>query len=609
MGSVDMAEDKPALPDFEQLPGLYGWPRENSNGYQIKEQPCGTERPLRVLSLGAGVSGINLARFLPETVNNLSLTIFEKNPEVGGTWLENKYPGVACDVPSNNYQFTWARKPEWRHFYSYGEDILQYLIDVVDRFDLRKYFKFEHEVVYACWAEDKGVWQISVKNLRTGMISVEEAEVFINNGGFLKYVIPHADPRMAGANIKRETSSWRWPDIDGLHDFKGVLTHSAQYDTSIDYRGKKVAVIGSGSSGVQITPNIAPDVEKLYTWIRSPTWVTAGFAQQYAGPNGSNFEYSEEQKKRWRQNPLELQRYSKNIEDELNLRFRFILNGTPEASQARRFATKQMREKLGDRSDIADKIIPTDFGVGCRRPTPGNGFLESLTRENVHVFTQMMKKITPEGFIDHEGKEHKVDIIICATGFDTSFIPRFPIVAHGSNLQDVFRERLISYLSIAIPAFPNYFTIAGPYGPFGHGSYMPVSELLVKNITTIVKKMQKENIKAVTPRSDVCEKFAEHADLYIQRTAWSGPCSSWFKNGNKNGRLAMWPGSRLLYFDVMKEPRFEDYHIDYWSGNPFEFLGNGFSAVEFSGGDISYYLGTDENPGGLLPEGLSNGRV
>lgn len=104
MGSVQIAEDKPALRDFEKLPGLYGWAQENSNGYRIKEQPCGTERPLRVLSLGAGVSGINLARFLPETVKNLSLTIFEKNPEVGGTWYENRYPGVACDVPSNNYQ-------------------------------------------------------------------------------------------------------------------------------------------------------------------------------------------------------------------------------------------------------------------------------------------------------------------------------------------------------------------------------------------------------------------------------------------------------------------------------------------------------------------------
>lgn len=129
-----------------------------------------------------------------------------------------------------------------------------------------------------------------------------------------------------------------------------------------------------------------------------------------------------------------------------------------------------------------------------------------------------------------------------------------------------------------------------------------MSELLVRNITAITKKMQKENIKSLAPRREVCDKFAEHADLYVQRTAWSGPCSSWFKNGQKDGRLTMWPGSRLVYFDIMAEPRFEDYHIEYWSGNPFEFLGNGFSTIEFNGGDLAHYLGTRESPGGMLPE-------
>ncbi|KAH8689342.1 FAD/NAD-P-binding domain-containing protein [Talaromyces proteolyticus] len=582
MGSIQSESYlPPGCPDFEKLPDEYSWPRENGNGYRIREMPCGSERPIRVVSLGAGVSGINLAKILPEKVNNLKLVIYEKNPEVGGTWYENKYPGVACDVPSNNYQFTWARKPDWKHFYSSGEEIFDYFQDVVDFFDLRKYFHLNHEVRGAYWDEEEGVWNIHVKNLKTGQIFLDTAEVFINNGGFL--------------------NKWRWPEIEGLKDFKGQITHTAKWRPDTRYEGKSVAVIGTGSSGVQVIPYIAPKVNKLYTWIRSPTWITAGFAQQYAGPNGTNFEYTEEQKQQWIENPLDHQRYCKAIEDELNQRFKFILKGSPQAEEAKTFSTLQMKEKLGGRTDIEKKIIPTEFGVGCRRPTPGNGFLESLSRPNVQVFTEMMKRITKEGFIDHAGHEHKVDVIICATGFDTSWIPQFPIIAHGSNVQDVLRKNLISYLSIAMPDVPNYFTIAGPYGPFGHGSYIAVSEMLVENISAVVKKIQKENIKSVTPDYDVCQKFAEHADLYIQRTAWSGPCSSWFKNGDKNGRLAMWPGSRLTYFDVLSEPRFEDYHIKYWSGNPFEYLGNGFALVEFNGGDISYYLGTDESPGGVLP--------
>ncbi|KAL2831026.1 steroid monooxygenase [Aspergillus pseudoustus] len=550
------------IPDFEAFPDLYGWPRENSSGYRIKEQLCGTERPLRIISLGAGVSGINLAKILPERVNNISLTIYEKDPEVGGTWFENRYPGVACDIPSNNYQFTWAKNPHWKHFYSYGDEIHKYLTDVVDRFGLRKYFVLNHEVMAAEWSDSDGVWVVKVRNLTTGEVFVDRGEIFINNGGLL--------------------NNWRWPEIEGLEEFEGPKCHTAQWDDSIDYRGKRVAVIGTGSSGVQVIPHIAPDVAQLYTWVRSPTWITAGFAQKYAGPGGTNFEYPEEQKQYWAENPLEYQDYCKNIESELNQRFKFILNGSPAAEEAKKFSVQQMKEKLGSRTDVAAKLIPTSFGVGCRRPTPGNGFLESLGRPNVQVFTEVPRRITRTGFVDHEGNEHQIDVLICATGFDTSWIPRFPILAHGKNVQDLHREKLLSYLSIAVPDIPNYFTICGPYGPFGHGSYIAMSELLVRNITAITKKMQKENIKSITPRREVCEKFAEHADLYVQRTAWSGPCSSWFKNGQKDGRLTMWPGSRLVYFDVMAEPRFEDYRINYWSGNPFGFLGNGYCFCEIA---------------------------
>ncbi|KIW87177.1 uncharacterized protein Z519_12288 [Cladophialophora bantiana CBS 173.52] len=571
------------VPDFGALPQRYGWPTEDEQGYKIKEQLCGTERPIRILSLGAGVSGINLAYHVSRSLKNVRLTIYEKDDEIGGTWYENKYPGVACDIPSNNYQFTWAKNPEWSHFYSSGEEILEYFRNVVDKFNLRKYIQLNHEVIKAEWDETRGVWDVTVKEKFTGNTFIDSAEIFINNGGLL--------------------NNWRWPQIEGLHEFKGQLTHTAHYDTNIVLENKRVAVIGIGSSGVQVIPHIAPKVAKLYTWIRSPTWITAGFAQKYAGPGGVNIAYSEEQKKRWRENPLEYQAYCKEIENELNQRFKFILNGTPEAIEAKKYSIQQMKEKLRGRTDIEQKLIPSNFGVGCRRPTPGNGFLESLTLPNVKVFTQETKKITEKGFLDEEGNEHEVDVIICATGFDTSWIPRFPIIAHGKNVQDMHKEKLISYISLAVPDIPNYFTICGPYGPFGHGSYIAMSELLVKNIVEVVKKMQVEDIKSLTPKREVSESFAAHSDLYVKRTAWSGPCPSWFKNGQKDGRLTMFPGSRLVYFKLLSKPRFEDYNLQYWSGNPFQFLGNGFDVIEFNGGDLSHYLGSSEGPVQLLPEG------
>lgn len=149
---------------------------------------------------------------------------------------------------------------------------------------------------------------------------------------------------------------------------------------------------------------------------------------------------------------------------------------------------------------------------------------------------------------------------------------------------------------------PNYWTVTGPYGPLGHGSLLPIIELLMNNFIACIKRIQVQNIKSLAPRRDVCESFVEHADLFLKRTAWTSGCSSWFKQGKVDGPLTMFPGSRLVFFDLLKEPRYEDYQIEYLSGNPFGFLGNGFSIKEYDGSDLSWYLGNEENPGAVIPE-------
>jgi cation diffusion facilitator CzcD-associated flavoprotein CzcO len=178
--------------------------------------------------------------------------------------------GFPISIPFNNGQFTWARNPNWTHFYSYATEIWQYLRDVVDEYNLEKYMKLKHEVIHALWNEEQGVWEVSVKNLSTGEVFIDTAEILVNGSGVL--------------------NNWKWPEIEGLHDFEGTICHTAAFNTKTDLTGKRVAVIGMGSSGIQVTAEIAPYVEHLYTWIRSPTWITAGFAQNHAGPNGANFE-------------------------------------------------------------------------------------------------------------------------------------------------------------------------------------------------------------------------------------------------------------------------------------------------------------------------------
>lgn len=148
---------------------------------------------------------------------------------------------------------------------------------------------------------------------------------------------------------------------------------------------------------------------------------------------------------------------------------------------------------------------------------------------------------------------------------------------------------------------PNYFTVGGPYGPVGHGNTLMVNERLISNVLKIVEKMQLEGIKSVRPKLGVCEAFEEHAQLFCKRTAWAGNCASWFKQGRKDGKLTIWPGSRLLFFEALKEPRYEDYEIEYLSKNAWAWLGCGFTLREFDGSDIAYYIGTDEHPGAMIP--------
>lgn len=484
-------------------------------------------------------------------------------------------PGCACDIPSVNYQFTWKIKL-WTHFYSYSPEIWRYLKDIYDENDfINKYIKLRHQIEYAAWDREAGVWRFRVKDLTTGEVADDEAEFFINAGGVL--------------------NNFKWPDIPGLHDFKGKLMHSAAYEEGYPLEGKRVAVIGAGSSGVQIVANLSKTAGHIFHWVRSPIWITAGFAQTWAGKDGANFKYTEDQLKYLADNPKKYLEYRKQIENELNQRFKFIIKGSEEAIQARDFSYQQMEKHLQNDPRLCDKIIPKTFNPGCRRPTPAPGYLQALVAPNATIFTDAIGRITSTGFEDTAGTPYTCDAIICATGFDTTWLPRFPLLnAHNVDLRDFWAapNKILSYLSIAIPTFPNHFTFCGPYGPLGHGSFMPLIEAWTTYMLRAITIAQEENIKSLTPRLDISKQFVQHADLFLQRTAWTSPCRSWFKQGKTDGQAAIWPGSRLHFLHMLERVRVEDFEVEYWDvGARFAFLGNGFDVREEDGRDVTGYLG------------------
>ncbi|KAJ8118859.1 hypothetical protein OPT61_g257 [Boeremia exigua] len=560
-------------------------PKADQYGYEIKEQPMGTKRKVKVVLLGAGASTLNFLKKAEEEMEEMEMVCYEKNHDIGGTWLENRYPGCACDIPSVNYQFSWKIKL-WSHYYSYAPEIWEYLKSIERENDfIQKYIQLQHRVEHAEWDSESGLWRFRVRNLATDNVFDDSADFFINASGVL--------------------NNWKWPNIPGLKTFKGKLMHSAHYEEGYDLTNKRVAVIGAGSSGVQIVASIQRKVEHLYHWVRSPIWITAGFAQTWAGKNGANFSYSDEQLKFLQDNPKKYLEYRKQIENELNQRFKFIMKGSEAACVAREYADKEMRKKLNNNTRLVEKMIPKNFNPGCRRPTPAPGYLEALVSDNTTTFTDPIGSITETGFIDHEGISHNVDVIICATGFDTSWLPRFPFIANGTDLRTLWggASGVSSYLSVGIPTFPNTFSFCGPYGPLGHGSFMPLIEQWTRYMFTCITKCQVEDIKSLTPKMECASQFRQHADLFLQRTAWTSPCRSWFKQGRIDGQAAIWPGSRLHFLKMMEQPRFEDYDILYRNENMFAFLGNGFETREFDGRDITNYLGClDDNGKDVQPD-------
>jgi cation diffusion facilitator CzcD-associated flavoprotein CzcO len=544
------------------------------DGYRISEQPLHTRRKLKVICIGAGAAGLIIAYKASKLLKDVELKIYDKNADVGGTWLENRYPGCACDIPSHAYQFSWNKNPNWSHFYSGAEEIWEYMKDTAVKFDLERYITFNTKALSATWDEDAGLWHLKLRSLSDGQIIEDSCNILINGTGVL--------------------NEFKMPKIPHIENFRGKLMHSARFDPEYDLTSKRVAVIGGGSSGVQLIPTIQPKVKRLYAFLRSPVWITMGFGGKHTGPGGTNFEYSEEQQRDFQDKQMHEQ-YCRDVEGELNRRFSLMQLKSKDQAGARQFLAGMMKEQLGHDEQLTEHLTPS-FAVGCRRMTPGSGYLQSLKAENMTVVPNAAVRFTENGIVGEDGVEREVDVVICATGFDTTFTPKFEV--HGRNGAEIHRQFgdfPVGYLGIAAENFPNLFLFVGPNGPVSHASYLPALEWYTRYLFQVIEKMQTENIKAVAPKPAATKDFYNHTHELMKRLAWSSACRSWFKNGKTHGPVtAVYPGSRLHFFEALKNVRWEDYEIDYVTSNRFQFFGNGFSQTELDPeADSVWYMNDD----------------
>ncbi|TKA24790.1 hypothetical protein B0A54_17554 [Friedmanniomyces endolithicus] len=554
--------------------GSLGIPSQEFTHPLISERAIDEPRPLKVIHVGAGASGICAAIQFPRHVPNLELVIYEKNPDVGGTWFENRYPGCACDIPAHSYQLSYESKVTWSKFYASVPEILEYWKRVVEKHNVRRLMRFGHECVEARWDEEACKWHVKFKILATGHITEDVADVFVTGIGVL--------------------NRWEWPDIKGLHQFEGKLLHSANWDPDYDPTGRRVAVIGAGSSGIQIVPALQPLVKSMDHYIKGRTWIAASFANELVrerneGEDG-NFDHDPKEIEAWKRDPRSYLAYRKALEVGMQGGFAITHRGSKEHEAAWAAFTKDMRRRLHKKSEVADRLVPVP--PLCKRLTPGPGYLEALVADNVNVILDRISHVDATAITTVDGTHRAVDAIITATGFNTSFRGGFPIYGRGGlRLQERNATRAETYLGVAVDRFPNFLHALGPNSGLGNGNLVLVIESVADYIGQVLEKLSKGNVKTIEPKRECVENFTNYCDAFFQRTVFSAECGSWYKSAN--GRVtALWPGSSIHAARALQKVRFEDYVMTTADVNDFGWIGDGWSVAERTGDvdGLSWYL-------------------
>lgn len=547
-----------------------------TRAFELSEEPLGKPRNVRAIVVGAGVSGIAFTYLAKQHMKNFDFVIYEKNPDVGGTWYEARYPGCACDIPSHSYTYSWVGNPDWTRLYVGRGEIFKFYKGLAEEYKVAEKTKFRHMVVGAKWLTDEDLWEIEIENLDTKERSKDRAEVFFNLGGIL--------------------NNYKWPEIKGMSSFAGRLVHSANWDDKIELKDKTVVVIGSGSSGIQVVPQIQPIVKKLISINRSPNYISNELASDLA-TNGRLTAYSEEERERFRNDPEYFLKWRRHVEHVVNKGYLVAVRDSKDQIEAREATVASMKERLKHKPELVDALIP-DFELGCRRITPGYGYLEALQAENTEVVTTGITEIKENGIVTQDGRYFDADVIVCCTGYDTSFRPRFPLIGDdGVDLRDRWANgNAAAYFGVTAPHLPNYICIGGPNTPIAQGSLIPGFEKQIEYGFKMVKKLQTQKIRSFVVDEKANQEFNEFKDVLMERTTWSGNCASWYKGGVTGKNVTgPWPGSQVHYLEAIEEPRYEDFSYKYQTANRFQYLGNGWTQRELDQGDLGYYVRDDKH--------------
>lgn len=404
-------------------------------------------------------------------------------------------------------------------------------------------------------------------------------------------------PSLYQCSLSKLCSNWKWPNIEGIDNYKGTLIHSNRGNEEYDFTDKRVAVIGIGSSGIQIVPQLVKVCGSMDLFVRSKTWISPapGINEPTDQDPEMDSEYNfTEATLDVFKDPNVLRSYRAAIMDRRIDNFKRTMADSDIQKRAQELFRKSMMERLGDTEKgrkAADVLLP-DFPVGCRRQTPGPGFLEALIKDNVEMRWDDLDRFTDKGIKIRSGEEREYDVVVCATGFDTSFQPSFPLIGrNGVNLAQKWGgDRPRAYFGISVPDMPNYFCFVGPNNPISNGSLVLGIQATAIYVYKWLEKLQTEGIRSFEVRNDVNEEYNQHIQKYLERTVWTRGCRSWYKRGTVDGRVvAIYGGTTFHFMESLKNPRWEDFQMDRVHEareNRFAYLGNGFTLRETKAGSV-----------------------
>ncbi|MET8648894.1 flavin-containing monooxygenase [Nocardia aurea] len=480
---------------------------------------------LDVAVIGGGFAGIGTAiRLKQRGIENFA--IFERGTAIGGTWRDNTYPGAACDIPSRLYSYSFAPNPDWSHTYSGSEEILGYIESMAAEFGLHRHFRFAHNVTGIVFDESAGLWEVGVEG---GVDPVRARTVVLASGP------------LANASL---------PPIRGIETFTGHKIHSARWDHDYDFTGKRVAVVGTGASAVQIIPELVKKAASVTVFQRTPGWVLPRVNR--------------------RTTPLTKQLYrhvpgAETLSRQLwfygheSVALGVVWN-TPLTRVVEMVGKAQLRRQVKD-PWLRRQLTP-DFRAGCKRLLMTDDYYPALQRDNCKLITWPIARISEQGIRTAEGIEHRADCLVFATGFDVSKTGTpIPVVGRdGRVLADEWSGGAYAYKSVAVSGYPNLYFTFGPNSGPGHNSALVYMEAQIDYLVGAIGTILDRNLRLLDVRRERQDRYNAAIQRRLTGTTWNSGCRSWYLTED-GFNATMYPGFATQYVGQLRALNLDDYHV------------------------------------------------